>query len=100
MAINSASRSRLSAGLLVFRLAQFTKPEAILECFDRHYLIVIDAHVDGDLHRLFGDLARRKLRVLGKSLGSSLSERASAADSGNTPIGFNHITLATQQERL
>src|SRR6185503_5133972 len=57
-------------------------------------------HFAGDLHRFFGDLARRKLRVLGKSLGSSLSERASAADSGNTPIGFNHITLATQQERL
>src|SRR5580700_10770449 len=70
---------------------QTTKDE--LEFLDRYLLIGIDAHLACNLHGFFGNLARRKLRVLRQRLRRRLRIRPAAANRRNTAIRFDHVAL-------
>src|SRR5579871_5251773 len=71
-----------------------------LEFFDRYRVIGIDAHLAGNLHRFFGDLARGKLRMLHQRLGCGLRIRTAAANRRHTAVGFDDVSLAAEQKGL
>src|SRR5512140_3234465 len=67
-----------------------------LQLFYRHLVIGIDAHLAGNLHCFFANLAGCKLRMLGKGLGRGFGERASAANGGNATVRLDHVALAAE----
>src|SRR5205823_14725909 len=86
------------------RLASAGQPRAAVparsQLFYRNLLIGIDADFASNLHCFFGDLARRKLRVIRQSLGRRLRKWAATADSCDAAIRLDDVSLSAQHERL
>src|SRR5690348_4384653 len=71
-----------------------------LKLLHRDLVIGIDAHLAGNLHSLFGDLAGRELGMVAEGLGCRLGIRPTAADGGNPAVGLDNVTLSAEQKGL
>jgi hypothetical protein len=71
-----------------------------LQFLNRYRVIGIDAHLAGNLHGFFSDLAGGELRVARQRFGCGLGVGTSAADGGYSAVGLDHVALSAEQERL
>src|SRR5712691_8368745 len=94
MAINSVTSDQW------WSVCRAAPDHLVLQFFNRNCVIGIDAHLAGDLHGFFGDLARSELRVCSSDLCRGLRVGASAADGSHTAVGLDHVALSAEQKRL
>src|SRR5450432_3732936 len=68
--------------------------------FDGDFVVGVDTNFTGNFHGFLGNLSRRELGVVEEGGCGRCCIGASAADSGNTGVRLDDVSLTADQERL